>query len=140
MALMPKRLKHSRKFQRGRTRGKATSGNFVAFGEYGIQSLEAGRITGQQIEAARVAANRLMGGQGKMWIRIFPHRSATSRPAETRMGKGKGEVEYWYAAVKAGTVLFEVSGVSENMAREAFRRQAYKLPVKTRFAQRRHTL
>jgi len=140
MSLMPKRLKHSRKFHRGRIRGQATSGNFVAFGEYGIQSLESGRITAQQIEAARVAANRLMGGQGKMWIRIFPHRSATGRPAETRMGKGKGEVEYWYAAVKAGTVLFEVSGVTESMAREAFRRQAYKLPVKTRFAQRRHTL
>ena len=140
MALMPKRLKHSRKFQRGRIRGKATSGNFVAFGEYGIQALESGRITGQQIEAARVAANRYAGGQGRMWIRIFPHKSASARPAETRMGKGKGEVSHWFAVVKAGTILFEVGGVSEQVAREAFKRQAYKLPVKTCFAKRRHSL
>lgn len=140
MSLMPKRLKHSRKFQRGRIRGKATSGNFVAFGDYAIQAMESGKLTAQQIEAARVAANRIVGGQGKMWIRIFPHKSASSRPAETRMGKGKGEVEFWYAAVKAGTVLFELGGVSETMAREAFKRQAYKLPIKTCFARRRHSL
>jgi large subunit ribosomal protein L16 len=140
MALMPKRLKHSRKFQRGRIRGNATTGNFVAFGDFGIQSMEKGRVTGQQIEAARVAANRLMGGQGKIWLRIFPHKSATGRPAETRMGKGKGEVEYWFAAVKAGTVLFEIGGVSETLAREAFKRQAYKLPVRTCFARRRQSL
>ncbi len=140
MALMPKRLKHSRKFFRGRIRGNATSGNFVAFGEYAIQAMEAGRITSQQIEAARVAANRLVSGQGKMWIRIFPHKSATARPAETRMGKGKGEVDHWFAAVKPGTILFELSGVSETLAREAFKRQAYKLPVKTCFARRRHSL
>lgn len=140
MALMPKRLKHSRKFMRGRIRGNATSGNFVAFGEFGIQALEAGRITSQQIEASRVAANRLISGQGKMWIRIFPHKSATSRPAETRMGKGKGEVDHWFAAVKPGTVLFEMSGVSETLAREAFKRMAYKLPIKSCFARRRHSL
>ncbi|MBN2711449.1 MAG: 50S ribosomal protein L16 [Planctomycetes bacterium] len=139
MALMPKRVKH-RKFHRGNMTGKATSGNYVAFGEYGIQSLETGRITSSQIEAARIAANRAIGGQGKIWIRVFPHKSATARPAETRMGKGKGEVDYWFAAVKPGTVLFEIGGVSEDMAREAFRRQAYKLPVKTTFAQRRHSL
>ncbi len=140
MALMPKRLKHSRKFMRGRIRGNATSGNFVAFGDFGIQAMEPGRITSQQIEAARVAANRLVGGQGKMWIRIFPHKSATARPAETRMGKGKGEVDHWFAAVKPGTILFELSGVSETLAREAFKRQAYKLPIKTCFARRRHSL
>ena len=140
MAMMPKRLKHSRKFMRGRVRGKATSGNFVAFGDFGIQSMESGRITAQQIEAARVAANRYVGGQGRMWIRVFPHKSQSARPAETRMGKGKGEVSFWFATVKAGTVLFELGGVSETMAREAFKRQAYKLPVKTCFARRRHSL
>jgi large subunit ribosomal protein L16 len=139
MALMPKRVKH-RKFQRGRLSGNATSGNFVAFGEFGIQSLETGWVTSAQIEAARVAANRAIGGQGKIFIRIFPHKSATARPAETRMGKGKGEVDYWFAAVKPGTVMFEIAGVEEKLAREAFRRQAYKLPVKTCFAKRRHSI
>ncbi len=137
MPLMPKRVKH-RKFHRGRLRGRASSGHFVAFGEYGIQSLECGWITANQIEAARVAASRLLSGSGKLWIRIFPHKSATARPAETRMGKGKGEVDYWFAAVKPGTILFEIGGVEESVAREAFRRQAYKLPVKTCFARRRH--
>jgi len=140
MALMPKRLKHSRKFMRGRIRGNATSGNYVAFGDFGIQALEAGRISSQQIEAARVAANRYFGGQGRMWIRIFPQKSATARPAETRMGKGKGEVAFWYASVKPGTILFELGGVSETVAKEAFKRQAYKLPIKTCFAKRRHSL
>lgn len=139
MALLPKRVKH-RKFHRRKLKGKATSGNYVCFGEYGIQSLETGWITSQQIEAARVAANRAIGGRGKIWIRIFPQKSATSQPAETRMGKGKGEVDFWYAAVKPGTVLFEIGGVDEDVARVAFKRQAYKLPVKTCFAQRRHSL
>lgn len=139
MALMPKRVKH-RKFHRGRLRGDATVGNYVAFGEYGIQALEKGRITGQQIEAARIAANRAVGGKGRIFIRIFPHKSATARPAETRMGKGKGEVSFWFAEVKAGTILFEIGGVDENIAKEAFRRQAYKLPVRTCFARRRHTI
>ena len=139
MALMPKRVKH-RKFHRGRIRGQASACDYVAFGEFGIKSMETGWITAQQIEAARVATNRFIGGHGRLYIRIFPHRSATARPAETRMGKGKGEVAYWFAAVKAGTVLFELSGVAEDVAREAFRRQAYKLPVKTCFAKRRHAL
>jgi len=137
MALMPKRVKH-RKFHRGCLQNKkASAGNFVAFGEYGIQSLEPGWITANQIEAARVAATRVVGTTGRLFIRIFPHKSATARAAETRMGKGKGEVDYWFAAVKAGTVLFEIGGVSEEVAREAFRRQAYKLPVKTCFTHRR---
>ncbi len=135
---MPKRVKH-RKFQRRRIRGNATAGNYVAFGEFGLQSLEAGRVTSSQIEAARVAANRLIGKQGKVYIRIFPHKSATAQPAETRMGKGKGEVSYWFAEVKPGTILFEISGVGEDIARQAFRRQAYKLPVKTRMASRRYS-
>ncbi len=139
MSLMPKRVKH-RKFHRGRLRGAASTGNFVAFGEFAIQSLEAGWLTANQIEAARVAANRAVGGQGRIFIRIFPHKSATARAAETRMGKGKGEVSYWFAAVKPGTILFEISGVSEELAREAFRRQAYKLPVKCCFARRRHAI
>ncbi len=136
---LPKRVKH-RKMFRGRLKGKASSGNFVAFGDYGIQALEAGRITSSQIEAARVAANRAIAGTGKMWIRIFPHKSATARPAETRMGKGKGEVDYWFAEVKAGTILYEIGGVSEDLARAAFRRQAYKLPVKCCLAKRRHAI
>jgi large subunit ribosomal protein L16 len=139
MALMPKRVKH-RKFQRRGIKGNATSGNHVAFGEYGLQSLEPGRITSNQIEAARVAATRVISGMGKIWIRIFPHQSATARPAETRMGKGKGEVDYWFARVKPGTILFEIGGVTEEVAREAFKRQAHKLPVKTCLARRRHSL
>jgi large subunit ribosomal protein L16 len=139
MALMPKRVKH-RKFQRRKLRGEATSGNFVAFGDYGIQALEAGWISANEIEAARVAANRFLGGEAKIYIRIFPHMSATARPAETRMGKGKGDVAYWRANVRPGTILYEIAGVDEDLAREAFRRQAHKLSVKTRFATRRHGL
>ena len=136
---MPRKTRF-RKFHRGRIKGKATSGHYVAFGEYGIQALEGGWITSNQIEAARVTANRVMGGGGKMWIRVFPHRSASARPAETRMGKGKGEVDYWYAKVKPGTILFEVAGVSEDVAREAFLRQAHKFPIKTCFAKRRQVI
>lgn len=139
MALMPKRVKH-RKFQRRRLRGNATSGNYIAYGEFGIQALEAGWVTAEEIEAARVAANRYLGGDAKIFIRIFPHMSATARPAETRMGKGKGEVVYWRANVKPGTILYEISGVDEEAAREAFRLQAHKLCVKTRLARRRHGL
>lgn len=139
MALMPKRVKH-RKFQRGRLKGSAQSGNYVCFGEYGIQALEHGWITSQQIEAARVSAHRFLGTEGKLYIRIFPHMSATARPAETRMGKGKGEVAYWRASVKPGTILFEIGGVDEEIAREALRRQSHKLPVKTRLAHRRPSL
>lgn len=136
---IPKRVKH-RKFHRGRIRGCATAGNTVAFGEFGIQSLEVGRITSSQIEAARVAANRYIGNTGRLWIRIFPHKSATARPAETRMGKGKGEVAYWFAEVKPGTILYELGGVTEEIAREAFKRQANKLPVKCCFVKRRPSL
>lgn len=135
----PQRVKH-RKMQKRRIRGKATATNTVCFGDYGIQSLETGRITAQQIEAARVAANRLLGHSGKIYIRIFPQRSATAQPAETRMGKGKGDIEYWFAEVKPGTVLFEIAGVDATMAQQAFRRQAYKLPVKTCMTERRHTI
>jgi large subunit ribosomal protein L16 len=133
---MPKRVKF-RKTQRGRIRGEATSGNRVSFGDYGLQALERGWITAQQIEAARVVASRLMGVQGKHWIRIFPHKSVTKKPLETRMGKGKGEVESWVAVVKPGTVLFEVGGLPETGAKEIFRRQAMKLGVKVRMVKRR---
>ena len=136
---LPKRVKH-RKMHKRRINGQATSCNTVEFGDFGIQSLEAGRITSSQIEAARVAANRMLGRTGKIYIRIFPQKSATSQPAETRMGKGKGDIDYWYAEVKAGTVLFEIAGVSEDLARQAFSRQAYKLPVKACMIKRRHSL
>lgn len=136
MALMPKRVKF-RKTQRGRIRGKATRGNSVAFGDYGLQTLDRGWITAQQIEAARIALNHYLGGQGRYWIRIFPHKPVTATPAETRMGKGKGEISYWCAVVKPGTVLFEVAGVDEEVAREAFRRQSGKLPIKCKMIKRR---
>ncbi len=136
MPLMPKRVKF-RKTQRRRIRGEATRGNRVSFGEYGLQSLERGWVTAQQIEAARVAASRYMGMDGKYWIRIFPQKSVSAKPAETRMGKGKGEIEFWAAVVKPGTVLFEVGGVPEQVAREVFRRQAGKFSVKVRMLKRR---
>jgi large subunit ribosomal protein L16 len=134
--LMPKRVKF-RKTQRGRIRGQASRGNRVSFGEFGLQALERGWVSAQQIEAARVAASRYIGTEGKYWIRIFPHKSVTSKPAETRMGKGKGEVEFWTAVVKPGTVLFELGGVPEQVAREVFRRQAGKLGIKVRMIGRR---
>src|SRR6476660_4152 len=128
MPMMPKRVKY-RKSQKGRVRGNATRGNFVAFGDYGLQALEPGRISAATIEAGRVVASQSVKGGGKLSIRIFPHKSITSVPAETRMGKGKGEVEYWAAIVKPGTVLYEVGGVSEEVARATFARLAHKLPV-----------
>jgi large subunit ribosomal protein L16 len=133
---MPKRVKF-RKSQRGRIRGRANNGNKVSYGEYGLQALERGWITGRQIEAARVAASRFLGSQGKHWIRIFPHKSVTKKPLETRMGKGKGEVEFWAAVVKPGTVMFELGNVPETVAKDIFRRQAMKLPVKVRMVKRR---
>ena len=136
MAMMPKRVKY-RKTQKGRIRGNATRGNYVAFGEFGLQSLEPGRISAATIEAGRVCASHLTKGGGKLYIRIFPHKSITSIPAETRMGKGKGEVEFWAAVVKPGTVLYELAGVPEDVARAAFARIAYKLPVRCRFVARR---
>lgn len=136
MAMMPKRVKH-RKVQRGRVRGCATRGNTVAFGEYGLQALEPGWVAAKTIEAGRVACTRNAPG-AKVFIRIFPDKPVTATPAETRMGKGKGEPDYWCAVVKPGTVLFELSGCSEDDARRALNRVAHKMPVKTRMVRRRH--
>ena len=138
MALMPKRSKH-RKVFRGRLNGNATRGNNVSFGEYGLQSMDFGWITGRQIEAARVAANRACGGAAKIWIRIFPHKPISSKPLETRMGKGKGDVDYWAAAVRPGTVMFELGGIAEEKAKLAFKRVAHKMPVKVRMVRRMPT-
>jgi large subunit ribosomal protein L16 len=139
MPMMPKRVKY-RKSQKGRVRGNATRGNYVAFGEYGLQALEPGKISAATIEAGRVVASQSTKGGGKVYIRIFPHKSVTSIPAENRMGKGKGEVEYWAAVVKPGTVLFELGGVSEEVARATLARVSYKLPVHCRFVTRRPTI
>jgi large subunit ribosomal protein L16 len=135
MPIMPKRSKY-RKMQKGRNRGKALRGNVVSEGEYGLQALEAGFITSNQIEAARVAMTRYIKRGGKVWIKIFPDKPITKKPAETRMGKGKGAPEYWVAVVKPGRVLFELQGVPEEVAREALRLAANKLPVKTKFVVR----
>lgn len=132
MPLMPKRSKH-RKMQKGRNRGAATRGTTVSNGQYGLQAVEAGLITGNQIEAARVAMTRYMRRDGKVWIKIFPDKPITRKPAGTRMGKGKGNTEFWVAAVKPGRVMFEIAGVSETTAREALRLAKNKLPVKTKF-------
>ncbi len=137
MALMPKRVKY-RKWQRGRIRGVATKGNYVAYGEYGIQSLEPGSIRARQIEAGRVAATHFLQREGKVYIRIFPHRSVSAKPLETRMGKGKGEPDHWCARVKAGTILFEISGVPEDVAKQAMARISHKMPVRCRLVTRRH--
>ena len=136
MANMPKRVKH-RKVHRGTLRGFAHRGNTVNLGDYGLQALEAGWIPANVIEAGRVTANRYMGGEGKLFIRMFPSKPITSTPLETRMGKGKGEPEYWAAVVRPGTVLYEISGVPELVAKGAFARIAHKLPVKTRCIPRR---
>ncbi len=133
--LMPKRVKH-RKQQRGRMTGIATRGSTIAFGEYALKALEPHWITNRQIEAARVAITRHIKRQGKLWIRIFPDKPVTVKPAETRMGKGKGSPEYWVAVVKPGRVLFELEGVSPEVARRAMKLAAAKLPLKTRFEQR----
>ena len=135
MPLMPKRTKY-RKQQKGRVRGKAMRGNKVTDGEYGIQSLELGFITSNQIEAARVAMTRYIKRGGKVWIKIFPDKPITKKPAETRMGKGKGAVEYWVAVVKPGRVMFEIAGVPEETAREALRLAANKLSVKCKFVKK----
>lgn len=129
---MPKRTKY-RKVQRGRIKGKAQSGNYLAFGEYGLKATTRAYVNGRQIEAARIAIARYLKKGGKLWIRIFPDKPITKKPAETRMGKGKGNVEDWVARVKPGRIIFELSGVSEEDAREAFRRASFKLPVRTRF-------
>lgn len=132
MAQIPDNVKF-RKTHRGRIKGIAHRGCKVSFGDYGLQSLEGGWITQQQIEAARVVARHFIGMLGQLFVRIFPHRNFTARPAETRMGKGKGQPEKWFADVLPGMMLFELKGVSEDIAREAFRRQALKLPLKTKF-------
>jgi large subunit ribosomal protein L16 len=129
--LMPKRVKY-RKQMRGRMKGKALRGAEVHFGEYGLQALEPGWVSARQIEAARRAVNRAMRRRGKVWIRIFPDKPITHRAAESRMGKGKGNVEYWAAVVKPGRILFEVGGLPEDVAREALRLAAYKLAIKTK--------
>jgi len=132
MALMPNNTKH-RKTHRGRLKGLTRRGTNLEFGEFGIQATQAGWITSQQIESSRVVARHFVGNLGRLFIRIFPHRNFTARPAETRMGKGKGAPDKWFADIRPGMILFELKGVSEEIAREAFRRQAHKLPVKTKF-------
>jgi len=129
--LMPKRVKF-RKAQRGRMRGKATRGALVAFGDFGLKALEPGWITQRQIEATRVALTRMMKREGKVWIRIFPDKPVTKKPAETRMGKGKGAPEYWVAVVKPGRVMFEVGGTGKATAMEALRLASHKLPIRTK--------
>ncbi|MCL1802447.1 MAG: 50S ribosomal protein L16 [Eubacteriaceae bacterium] len=136
--LMPKRAKH-RKVQRGRMKGKALRGNTITYGDYAIEALEPGWIKSRQIEAARIAMTRYIRRGGKVWIKIFPDKPVTKKPAETRMGKGKGSPEYWVAVVKPGRIMFELAGVSEETAREAMRLAQNKLPIKTRFVVREKT-
>jgi len=135
MAYMPKRSKY-RKVMRGQVKGYAQRGNRVSFGEFGLQALDPGWIDGRQLEAARVAANRATGGTAKIWIRIFPDKPVTAKPAETRMGKGKGDLDHWVAVVRPGTVLFELGNCSEDDARLAFKRIAHKMPIKVRMVRR----
>ncbi|HEY43596.1 MAG TPA: 50S ribosomal protein L16 [Anaerolineae bacterium] len=137
--LFPKRVKY-RKQMRGRMKGKASRGTEVTFGDYGLQAIEPGWVTARQIEAARRALVRYMRRRGKVWIRIFPDKPVTKKPAETRMGKGKGAVDHWVAVVKPGRVLFEISGVTEEGAREAMRLASHKLSVKTKFTKRLETV
>ena len=138
-ANMPKRVKH-RKVQKGRLRGNAARGNTVAFGEFGLQALEHGRVNARHIEAGRMAATHYLHREGNVYIRVFPHRPISSKPLETRMGKGKGEPDYWTAFVKPGTLIYEIGGVAEDVAKAAFLRVAHKMPVKTRFVFRRDSL
>lgn len=135
MPVMPKRTKY-RKMQKGRNRGKATRGNRVTDGQYGLQALEAGLITANQIESARIAMTRFIKRGGNVWIKLFPDKPISKKPAETRMGKGKGAVEYWVAVVKPGRIMFEIAGVPEETAREALRLAMHKLPIKTKFVVR----
>src|SRR5437016_9745279 len=135
MALMPKRVRH-RKSQRGRIKGEAQRGNRVVFGDFGLQAMQGGWIKAQTIESGRIAAQQYVRGEGRLYIRIFPHKSITARPLETRMGTGKGEPEHWVAVIRPGKVLFELSGVSQAAARECFARVAYKLPVRVRMVGR----
>ena len=136
--LLPKRVKY-RRVHRGRLKGKATRGNTVTYGDFGLQALEPAWITSNQIEAARVAMTRYTKRGGKVWIKIFPHKPITEKPAETRMGSGKGSPEYWVAVVKPGRVMFEIAGVSEEVAREALRLASHKLPIKTKIVAKEET-
>lgn len=136
MALMPKRVKH-RKEQRGKLRGNATRGNYVAYGDYGLQALEPYWVSGRQIEAGRIAAQHFLRRQGKVFIRIFPDKPISKKPLETRMGTGKADVDYWAARIKPGTILFEIAGVPEDLAKQAMARIAYKMPIRCRFVGRR---
>ncbi len=133
--LLPKRVKY-RRVHRGRLTGKAMRGNTVTYGDFGLQSLEAAWVTSNQIEAARIAMTRYIKRGGQVWIKIFPDKPITEKPAETRMGSGKGSPEYWVAVVKPGRVMFEIGGVSEELAREAMRLASYKLPVKCKFVKK----
>ena len=133
--LLPKRVKY-RRVHRGRLKGKATRGNTVTYGQYGLQALEPAWITSRQIEAARIAMTRYTKRGGKVWIKIFPDKPITEKPAETRMGSGKGSPEYWVAVVKPGRIMFEIAGVSEEVAREAMRLASHKLPIKCKFVRR----
>lgn len=136
--LMPKRVKYRRQ-HRGRMKGLSKAGNVIQFGDYGLQALEAAWITSQQIEAARIAMTRYIKRGGKVWIRIFPDKPVTEKPAETRMGKGKGSPEYWVAVVKPGRIMFELGGVKEDVARAAMRLASHKLPIKTKLVVREET-
>ncbi len=139
MAMMPKRVKW-RKSQRGKVRALASRGNSVSFGEYGLQSLAPGWVTARQIEAGRVAATHYLHREGKVYVRIFPHKPVSSKPLETRMGKGKGDPAFWVSCVSEGTILFEIGGVEEDVARNAMVRVASKMPTRCRFVKRRHGL
>jgi len=136
MALMPRRVKH-RKSQRRRIKGDASRGNRVVFGDFGLQAIQGGWISAATIEAGRIAAQQYLRNEGRLYIRIFPHKPITSIPLETRMGKGKGEPDYWAAVIRRGTVLYEIGGVSEEAARLCFTRLAHKMPVRARFLRRR---
>lgn len=135
--LMPKRIKY-RKWQRGRMKGEAHRGNYVAFGEYGLMCMERGWLSAQQIEAGRVAIAHQIPTTGKFWLRVFPHKPITAKPAETRMGTGKGEPEYYAAEVKKGTILYEVDGVTEDVARKIFNSVAHKMPFSSKLVKRIH--
>ena len=136
MAQMPKRVKH-RKSQRGRIKGEATRGNKVVSGDFGLQATQGGWIKAQTIEAGRIAAQQYVRGEGRLYVRIFPHKSVSSTPLETRMGKGKGEPDFWAASVRPGTMLYELGGVTEDQARVCFARLAHKMPVRVKFSRRR---
>ncbi len=138
-ANMPKRVKF-RKQMRGKIKGNATRGNYVAFGDVGLQTMEGGWLTARQIEAGRIAATHFLRRQGKIYIRVFPSKPISKKPLETRMGKGKAEVEYWAAVVKPGTILYEIAGVPEELAKQALARIAHKMPFRTRLVRRRHQI